>query len=164
MFHFLLFYFFFLLFFQNCCHGQAMESKHILPLFYWLTERTSPGANQLQDPHPRFPRKPLGEHMRTTCTDVFFKEAVARTTHSQREGNWNVNWTFACVAGSSVFASFCSWIRRSFARLTSKTTSFAINDCHWIFLQIKNTFHSPVLTLMFKRRRHDTHYSTKKYF
>lgn len=63
-----------------------MESKHILQPFYWQTGRTGPGAN----PHPRC-QSTLGEHgMRAICTDVFL-EAVARTTHFQREVNCNVN-------------------------------------------------------------------------
>lgn len=63
------------------------DGKQTYPAAFLLaTGRTGPGAN----PHPRC-QSTLGEHgMRAICTDVFL-EAVARTTHFQREVNCNVN-------------------------------------------------------------------------
>ena len=118
-------------FFRTVVMAKRWKANISCSLFIGKQDgQARPGAN----PHPRC-QSTLGEHgMRAICTDVFL-EAVARTTHFQREVNCNVNWSLACEDGGPVFSSFCSWIRRSFGALNKQIQQL----CNmWLSLDISS--------------------------
>lgn len=112
------------------------DGKKTYPAAFLLAKRTDkPGCK---------PTPTMSKHTWRTWDEgnlywcFFFFRSCGKNHSFQREVNCNVNWSLACEAGGPVFASFCSWIRRG-----------ALNKQIHQLCNIKNSFHSSVLTLMF---------------